>query len=98
MRIEVPHPRHFGTLVLRALRHVGTGRALHARMTPIVPTPPQPGLPVQPTQPTLPSEQPIHAPVNPDPKSHPIHPAIPTQPIHEGTDPSTPVTGDDRIR
>jgi hypothetical protein len=45
-----------------------------------------------------PAQQPIHAPVNPDPKSHPIHPAIPTQPIHEGGDPSLPVTGDDRIR
>lgn len=58
----------------------------------------QPAVPGQPAEaPTGPSEQPIHAPVNPDPKSHPIHPAVPMQPIHEGTDPSTPVTGD-RIR
>ncbi len=48
-----------------------------------------------PDQATEPTTQPIHAPVNPDPKSHPIHPEIPIQPIHEGTDPSTPITDDD---
>lgn len=37
-------------------------------------------------------------PVNPDPKTHPIHPNIPNQPIHEplqtgeGTDPKRPIT------
>ena len=51
-----------------------------------------------PAPPSQPGVQPIHAPVDPDPKSHPIHPAIPTQPIHEVGDPSLPVTGDDRIR
>jgi hypothetical protein len=55
-------------------------------------------LPTQPAPPSQPGVQPIHAPVNPDPKSHPIHPAMPTQPIHEVGDPSIPVTGDDRIR
>jgi hypothetical protein len=30
-------------------------------------------------------------PLNPDPKSHPIHREVPTQPIHEGTDPKQPV-------
>jgi hypothetical protein len=59
-------------------------------------TPPSEASPPSPT--SQPGVQPIHAPVNPDPKSHPIHPAIPTQPIHEGGDPSTPVTGIDRIR
>ena len=55
-----------------------------------VPTPSAP--------PSQPGVQPIHAPVNPDPKSHPIHPVMPNQPIHEVGDPSVPVTGDDRIR
>lgn len=31
------------------------------------------------------------APVDPDPKSHPIHREVPVQPIHEGTDPKRPV-------
>ena len=49
-------------------------------------------------QPAEPRRHPVHVPVNPDPKTHPIHPpiptqpAIPTQPIHEGTDPPRPVT------
>jgi hypothetical protein len=30
-------------------------------------------------------------PLNPDPKSHPIHREVPMQPIHEGTDPKPPV-------
>jgi hypothetical protein len=55
-------------------------------------------VPAQPSPPSRPGAQPIHAPVNPDPKSHPIHPAMPAQPIHEVGDPSIPVTGDDRIR
>jgi hypothetical protein len=55
-------------------------------------------VPAQPSPPSQPGVQPIHAPVNPDPKSHPIHPAMPTQPIHEVGDPSIPVTSDDRIR
>jgi len=44
-----------------------------------------------------PNQQPP-SPVNPDPKAHPIHPAIPNQPIHEpletgeGSDPKRPVT------
>ena len=59
---------------------------------------PEQQTPSTPSPASQPGVQPIHAPVNPDPKSHPIHPAIPTQPIHEGGDPSTPVTGDDRIR
>ncbi len=41
------------------------------------------------TEPKKPHEPP---PVNPDPKAHPIHPPIPTQPIHEGTDPKQPIT------
>ena len=43
---------------------------------------------------TTPNQQPQQspAPVNPDPKSHPIHREVPTQPIHEGTDPKQPVT------
>ncbi|MBX3213913.1 MAG: hypothetical protein KF850_17900 [Labilithrix sp.] len=50
-------------------------------------TAPEPGEPTK----TPPEKQPA-SPVNPDPKSHPIHPPIPVQPIHEGTDPKTPVT------
>jgi hypothetical protein len=37
-----------------------------------------------------PQEEPKPA-VNPDPKTHPIHREVPTQPIHEGTDPKQPV-------
>lgn len=55
-------------------------------------------VPTQPSPPSQPAVQPTHAPVNPDPKSHPMHPAMPTQPIHEVGDPSIPVTGDDRFR
>jgi hypothetical protein len=56
----------------------------------------QPSPPTGPTeQPGQPAQQPIHAPVDPDPKAHPIHPEIPMQPIHEGTDPTRPITGDD---
>lgn len=50
-------------------------------------TKPKPQVPGE----TTPNEQPT-SPVNPDPKAHPIHPRIPLQPIHEGTDPKTPVT------
>ena len=31
------------------------------------------------------------APVNPDPKTHPMHREVPVQPIHEGTDPKQPI-------
>lgn len=41
--------------------------------------------PKNPNQPHKPS-------TDPDPKAHPIHAPIPVQPIHEGTDPSNPVT------
>jgi hypothetical protein len=34
---------------------------------------------------------PAPEPLNPDPKSHPIHREVPVQPIHEGTDPKQPV-------
>jgi hypothetical protein len=51
------------------------------------PTKPEQGEPKK----TTPGQQPA-SPVNPDPKAHPIHPPIPVQPIHEGTDPKTPVT------
>jgi hypothetical protein len=50
------------------------------------PTPPSKPVPDQ----TRPLRQPA-SPVNPDPKAHPIHPAIPPEYIHEGTDPKTPV-------
>lgn len=81
--------------MLRARPLRGTARATPGTMS-NVQSPVQ--TPSPPSSPSGPGVQPIHAPVNPDPKSHPIHPAIPSQPIHEGGDPSTPVTGDDRIR
>ena len=46
----------------------------------------------QPNQPTNPEPMSPVSPVNPDPKAHPIHAPIPEQPIHEGTDPTAPVT------
>jgi hypothetical protein len=56
---------------------------------PMKPSHTPPGAPAE-----QPARRPIHErePVNPDPKTHPIHPAIPSQPIHEGTDPPKPVT------
>jgi hypothetical protein len=51
--------------------------------------------PEQPNKPDeVPGQQPT-SPVNPDPKAHPIHPAIPVQPIHEGTDPAKPIVAGD---
>lgn len=51
--------------------------------------------PKNPTVPNAPGTQPATpnapAPLNPDPKSHPIHREVPVQPIHEGTDPKQPV-------
>lgn len=52
-------------------------------------TPKQPRVPKRPSAP--PGRQQAPAPLDPDPKSHPIHREIPTQPIHEGTDPRQPV-------
>ena len=85
-------------------RFAGASRAGTACATlRIMPNVPRPGQtpvpkPSPPSGPARPGVHPIHPPVNPDPKAHPIHPAIPSQPIHEGGDPSTPVTGgDDRI-
>lgn len=59
------------------------------------PTPAQP-TPGQPVKETRPVPEPT-SPVNPDPKAHPIHPKIPVQPIHEGTDPKTPVVPGEAI-
>ena len=51
-------------------------------------TPKNPSVPsTTPNAPNAPSQQPL----NPDPKSHPIHREVPLQPIHEGTDPKKPV-------
>ena len=56
-------------------------------------TPKNPSIPS--TNPN-PQQQPAKQPLNPDPKSHPIHREVPVQPIHEGTDPKQPVRrGDD---
>jgi hypothetical protein len=55
-----------------------------------------PEAPPEPQQ-SPPGSQPT-SPVNPDPKAHPIHAPIPVQPIHEGTDPKTPVTPGDTLR
>ena len=47
------------------------------------------------TTPNQPAQQPpshqAPTPLNPDPKSHPIHREVPVQPLHEGTDPKQPV-------
>ena len=43
--------------------------------------------PSTPGTPAVPHKEPL----NPDPKSHPIHREVPVQPIHEGTDPKQPV-------
>ena len=55
----------------------------------------------QPIDPKKQTENPA-SPVNPDPKAHPIHPAIPEQPIHEGTgegsDPVQPITESEDLR
>ena len=59
---------------------------------PITPQP-KPGEPDK----SAPTKQPA-SPVNPDPKAHPIHPKVPVQPIHEGTDPKTPVTPGEATR
>ena len=51
-------------------------------------TPKNPSVPATtPNAPTTPNKEPL----NPDPKSHPIHREVPLQPIHEGTDPKQPV-------
>jgi hypothetical protein len=92
----VPHPGQLGTLALWWCVAAGILRATR-RFMPNLPLPGQ-TVPKPQPQPSQPGVHPVHPPVNPDPKAHPIHPAIPTQPIHEGGDPSTPVTGDDRIR
>jgi hypothetical protein len=92
----VPQPGQLGTLALSGCVGAGIPRATPGIMS-NVPHPGQPGAP-SPAPSSQPGVQPIHAPVDPDPKAHPIHPTIPTQPIHEGGDPSVPVTGDDRIR
>jgi hypothetical protein len=48
-----------------------------------------------PKKPAVPSGNPTvrepSKPLDPDPKSHPIHREVPVQPIHEGTDPKQPV-------
>jgi hypothetical protein len=44
------------------------------------------------TNPNMPGPgTPQEKPLNPDPKSHPMHREVPLQPIHEGTDPKQPV-------
>lgn len=58
---------------------------MSAPQNPSIPstTPNVPGSPA----PATPNKEPL----NPDPKSHPIHREVPVQPIHEGTDPKQPV-------
>jgi hypothetical protein len=83
-----PHPRHFDTVTCVA-RRLDNEQApsMHraSAMNPPVPRPPQP-------KKTSPPERQTPPAINPDPKSHPMHPASPQKPIHEGTDPKTPVT------
>ena len=50
-----------------------------------------PRKPPPPAQPERPRRRQGPEPVNPDPKTHPIHPAIGPEPIREGTDPPKPV-------
>lgn len=53
-----------------------------------IPSTPKPQ-PTAPEKTTTPETHP--APVNPDPKTHPMHREVPVQPIHEGTDPKQPI-------
>lgn len=83
-----PQPRHKDTLGLRVLAdRDGITRAsmwsMNAPKTPSVPS----------TNPNVPGARnaPGRQPLNPDPKSHPIHRDVPPQPLHEGTDPKQPV-------
>jgi hypothetical protein len=48
----------------------------------------------QPNEPPKPPVREAPKPVNPDPKTHPIHREVPVQPIHQGqdgTDPKHPI-------